>query len=226
MIEHSWTNTPATTRASAFIRPSASEDDFGAGDDGLGSWSGVDPLVLEGFTYAQFTDRAAQSPLLRRRWLRQTDGFQPSAWQQLASVYRTHGRDTEATLTAIAMHNDRLARGGLGPLRRAGRWVLRFTVGHGYRPWLAGVWALGIVLAFALVVSLNSGRFVPEREGDPDSPQPVAYAADTFLPIVDLGEADRWTPIDWMRWVVWIVILLGWALSTIFVAGFTRVVRR
>ncbi|MGH3052574.1 MAG: hypothetical protein ACRDM8_06390 [Gaiellaceae bacterium] len=202
----------------------ALEDDVGAGKDGLGSWSGVEPLVLEGFTYDQFSDRVG-NPLLRRRWLRQTDGFQASAWQQLASVYRAHGRDTEATLTAIAMHNDRLARGGLGPLRRAGRWVLRLTVGHGYRPWLAGVWALGIILAFALVVSLNSDRFVPEQQGESVSPQPIAYATDTFLPIVDLREADRWTPTDWMRWVVWTVILLGWALSTIFVAGFTRVVR-
>jgi hypothetical protein len=201
----------------------ALEDDVGAGEDRLGSWSAVEPLVLEGFTYDEFSDRGG-NPLLRRRWLRQTDGFQASAWQQLASVYRAHGRDTEATLTAIAMHNDRLARGGLGPLRRAGRWVLRLTVGHGYRPWLAGVWALGIVVAFALVVSLNSDRFVPVQEGS-DSPQPFAYAGDTFLPIVDLGEAERWTPTDWMRWVVWIVILLGWALSTIFVAGFTRVVR-
>jgi hypothetical protein len=123
------------------------------------------------------------------------------------------------------MHNDRLVRGGLGGFRRAGRWVLRLTIGHGYRPWLAGVWALGIILAFALVVWLGSDRFVPEQESDSDSPQPFAYAADTFLPIVNLGEADRWTPTDWMRWVVWMVILLGWALSTIFVAGFTRVVR-
>jgi hypothetical protein len=29
-----------------------------------------------------------------------------------------------------------------------------------------------------------------------------------------------------VRWVEWAVILLGWALTTIFVAGFTRIVRR
>jgi hypothetical protein len=55
--------------------------------------------------------------------------------------------------------------------------------------------------------------------------QPVAYAADTFLPIVDLGQQVDFTPTGWVRWVDWSVILLGWALTTIFVAGFTRIVR-
>jgi hypothetical protein len=32
-------------------------------------------------------------------------------------------------------------------------------------------------------------------------------------------------PTGWVRSVDWSVILLGWALSTIFVAGFTRIVR-
>jgi hypothetical protein len=207
-------------RASA----AALQDDVGTGDNRLGSWSGVDPLILEGFTYHQFIDRSG-SPLDRRRWLRQTHGYQAGAWQQLASVYRAHGRDEKATLTAIAMHNDRLARGGLPGLRKVGRWILRLTIGHGYRPWLAGVWALGIILLFAAVVALGSDRFLPEQGVESSSPQPIAYAADTFLPVVDLGEADQWQATGWMQWIVWTVILLGWVLTTIFVAGFTRAVR-
>ena len=58
----------------------------------------------------------------------------------------------------------------------------------------------------------------------PASPPPVAYAADTFLPIVNLGQADEWQPTGWVRWIAWSVIL-GWALTTLFVAGFTRIVR-
>jgi hypothetical protein len=203
----------------------ALEDDVGMGDDGLGSWSGVDPLVLEGFSYARFGDRAAWGSKVRLRWVRQTRGFEAGAWQQLMSVYRAQGRDDEATTTAIAMHNDRLARAGLPTHRRAGRWILRLTVGHGYRPWLAGVWALAIISTFALLVSVRSDSFIAENENATGSPQPFVYAADTFLPIVDFGEADRWTPVDWTRWLEWGAILLGWALSTVFVAGFTRIVR-
>jgi hypothetical protein len=207
------------------------EDDIGMGDDGLGSWSGVYPLVLEGFSYARFGGvtyarfGGGATSKLRLRWLQQMTSFQVGAWQQLISVYRAEGRDDEATNAAVAMHNDRLARAGLPAHRWAGRWILRLTVGHGYRPWLAGVWALAIVAAFAVVVWLSSDRFTAEREHVTGSPQPVVYAADTFLPIVDLGEADRWMPTDWTRWAEWVVILLGWALSTIFVAGFTRIVR-
>ena len=84
--------------------------------------------------------------------------------------------------------------------------------------------AAAIIAAFALVVGNWSELFLPEQ-GVTGSPQPFAYAADTFFPIVDLGQADDWTPTGWVRWVAWSVILLGWSLSTIFVAGFTRIVR-
>ena len=123
------------------------------------------------------------------------------------------------------MHNDRVKRAGLPRYRRWGRQVLRVTVGHGYRPWFAGVWAAGIIAVFAVVVWLWSGMFVPEAEGVTGSPQPVAYAVDAFFPIVDLGEAGDWMPTGWIRWVDWSVILAGWALTTLFVAGFTRIVR-
>jgi hypothetical protein len=201
------------------------DDDLGREDDPLGSWSGVNPLVLDGFDYGRFDDKADWDSKTRGRWLEGTFGFQQGAWQQLIEVYRSVGRDDEATRTAIAMHNDRVKRAGLPWYRRWGRQVLRVTVGYGYRPWLAGVWAAAIIVVFALVVWQWSGMFVPETESLTGSPQPVAYATDTFLPIVNLGETDDWVPTGWVRWVDWSVILLGWALSTIFVAGFTRVVR-
>jgi hypothetical protein len=201
------------------------DDDLGREDDPLGSWSGVKPLVLDGFDYGRFDVKADWDSKTRGRWLEGTFGFQQGAWQQLIEVYRSVGRDDEATRTAIAMHNDRVRRAGLPWYRRWGREVLRVTVGHGYRPWLAGIWAVAIIAAFALIVWQWSGMFVSETEGLTNAPQPVAYAADTFLPIVDLGEAGDWMPTGWIRWIDWSVILLGWALSTIFVAGFTRIVR-
>jgi hypothetical protein len=199
-------------------------DDLGDARDPLGSWSKVKPLVLDGFTYARFGPETEWDSKLRRRWLRHTTGFQQGAWQALIQVYRAQGRDDEATRAAIAMHNDRIRRAGLPWYRRAGRRLLWAVVGHGYRPWLAGAWATAIVAAFALVVSGWSGMFA-RKQGVTGSPQPVAYAADTFLPVVDLDQTDRWVPTGWMRWTEWIVILLGWSLTTIFVAGFTRIVR-
>ncbi len=74
--------------------------------------------------------------------------------------------------------------------------MLGAVIGHGYRPWLAGIWAVGIVAAFALVVWHWSAMFAPEKQSVTGSPQPIAYSADTLLPIVDLGQADSWMPTE------------------------------
>src|SRR6185369_8955247 len=116
-------------------------------------------------------------------------------------------------------------RGGLTRLARGGQQILRFTIGYGYRPWLAGVWAAAVIVAFALVVRQAPGHFVAVSDSVVGSRQPLVYAADTFLPVIDFDQADRWLATGWVAWVGWGVTAVGWALTTIFVAGFTRVVR-
>jgi hypothetical protein len=199
------------------------DDDLGALD--AGSWANVEPLVLDSFAYARFGQGAIWDSKSRSEWLQQTTGFQRGAWQQLIEIYRAQGQVDEANRVAIAMQNDRVKRTEMPWHRAAGRRILWATVGHGYRPSLAGIWALGVIAAFAVVVLHWSGMLVPANPATKGSPQPVAYATDTFLPIVDFGEASDWTPTGWLRWINWSVVLLGWALTTIFVAGFTRIVR-
>jgi hypothetical protein len=190
----------------------------------LGSWASAEPLTLEGFSYDRILGRWDSA--LRIRWLQKAAGFDPGSWQRLIDVYRAHGRDDDARRAAIAMQNDRLKRAYLPWPRKLGRWILRVTIGHGYRPWLAAVWAVGVILAFALAVwQAPAADLVPTEEGAMGSPQPIVYAADTFMPIIDFGEADQWSASGWLQSLEWIVILLGWVLSTIFVAGFTRIVR-
>jgi hypothetical protein len=201
-------------------------DDLGSGLDGLGSWACDGPLEIDGFTYGRFTPRSQrQSAEKRIQWLKATHGYEATAWLQLAAVLRGHGREGDATKVLVAMQNDRLERGGLSRRAFVGHWILRISISHGYRPWLAAVWGAAIIAVFALVVWQNSGMFISEGEVADGAPQPIAYAADTFLPIVDLSESGDWAPTGWMRWFDWSVILLGWTLSTIFVAGFTRIVR-
>jgi hypothetical protein len=199
------------------------------GDDlapaSLGSWEGAKPLFLEGFSYERFAPGSESRPDVRGRWLRSTAGFQHGAWQQLISLYRAHGRDEEATRASIAMHRDRVRRAGLPWYRRVGRRVLGAVVGHGYRPWYAGLWATAVVAAFAVVVWRWAHLLEPENPERPRALAPAAFAADTFLPIIDLGQADAWFPTCWLRWVTWAVVLLGWAISTLSITGFTRIVR-
>jgi hypothetical protein len=203
---------------------SALEDDLGEGE-GLGSWSGSERLALEGFTYDRFGGKATWDFESRSRWLRKSDTFEPGAWHQLVTVYSAAGREEDARRAHIGREEDRRKRGGLGQLQRVGRLVLRAVIGHGYRPSKAALWAVPIVAAFAFVVWITPRAFLPEAGAPSRDPQPAIYALDTFLPIIDLGEADHWTPIGSVQWIEWVVIILGWILSTLVVAGFTHLVR-
>jgi hypothetical protein len=201
------------------------DDDLGHSERVLGSWTPSDgALRLDGFRYDNFLVRARTDVEARTRWLRATEEHEPRSWLQLATTLRALGRESGATRVLVEMQNDRTRRGGLSRPARFGRQILRVTIGYGYRSWLAGVWATAVIALFALVVWLTPEHFTAAT-GVEDEPQPVAYAADTFLPIVDLGQASRWLATGWVAWVDWGVILLGWALTTIFVAGFTRLVR-
>jgi hypothetical protein len=200
-------------------------DDLGDSETHLGSWARARPLRMTGFDYKQFAGGATWDTASRCRWLRSTDEYDPDAWGRLVAVYRAAGREDEARRIAIAGENDRLARGNLSRFRWLGRWFLRIAIGHGYRPWRAAIWAALVVGLFAAAVWVHSENFRPEKEGVRGDPQALVYAADVFLPIVDLNEGANWLATGHVRWAEWTTIVLGWLLTTVFVAGFTRIVR-
>lgn len=142
-------------------------------------------------------------------------------------------------------------------LSRAWQAVLRWTIGYGYRPARVVLWALGIIAIFAVMVGLGNqpDSIAPthspsgdpicteqqsNQQAGPSAPvtcayptmYPIAYAADAFLPVVNLGQTDNWAPAGGNGYgvvlaaVQWIVILSGWVLTAIFVAGLTNVVKR
>jgi hypothetical protein len=201
------------------------DDDVGQGTKELGSWEEA-KLVLSGFTYTRFGSAPSLWEVERRSsWLGLTKGYQNEAWQHLITVYRSAGRDEEARKAGIAHESDRLRRAGLPRHRRIGRRLLGWTIGHGYRPARAGLWAAAVIAIFAALVGRFPEMFMAEVGATEEAPQPAIYAIDRFIPIIDFGEAGLWLATGWMRWVDWTVVLLGWILSTLFVAGFTRVVR-
>lgn len=60
---------------------------------------------------------------------------------------------------------------------------------------------------------------------------PFLYSLDVFLPIVDLHQEAHWYPnsryqSSFYWWFMWFQILVGWALTTIFVVGITGIVRK
>jgi hypothetical protein len=66
-----------------------------------------------------------------------------------------------------------------------------------------------VIALFAIAVWRAPERLSPDA-GVSGSPQPVLYAVDTFLRIVDLGEASKWLATGWMTWVEAGVIAIAW----------------
>ncbi len=154
----------------------------------------------------------------------------------------------------VAMENQRRKYGELNFLSWLWRWILRLTIGYGYRPWYALLWGIGFVVLGASFFSLGYrwGDMTPkdaeaykqfktnipaQRNHDGLPPNYIEFSApiyslDAFLPIVNLGEKDQWMPNrhkgdfgKFLRIWLWIHIGLGWLLTTLFVAGLTPVIR-
>ena len=138
-------------------------------------------------------------------------------------------------------------------LRRAWRWVLKITVGYGYESQRAFYWAIAIIgLGAGLYAKgYREGLIAPRdmtayrvflETGKPPPFYPrfhaFLFSLDTFLPIIDLGLRGTWTAshsrnsdqtsswyANFLPHWTWIEKILGWTLTTLFVAGFTGLVK-
>lgn len=97
-------------------------------------------------------------------------------------------------------------------------------MGHGYRPWLAVCWSIGLW-------ALGSGWFVLHEPVPIDTDQnpvwnPWIFAADTLLPIVNLGQDGYWRLEGASRWIAGTLVAAGWILATTAAAGAARILER
>ncbi|MFF7259938.1 hypothetical protein ACFZCL_06545, partial [Streptomyces sp. NPDC008159] len=175
--------------------------------------------------------------------------FASQPYEQLARVYRRSGQEKEGQAIAIARRNDLRRYGALGRWRRMSNWLLDKTIKHGYQP----LRAVGMLAAVYLLVLLaawgaqhHDAAIVPAKPTTNLSPAPTAqhctnnypcfyaagYAVDVVIPLINVHQAEHWrvnsnAPWGW-SWTVgtWIATGLGWALSTLAVAGYTGLIRR
>jgi hypothetical protein len=194
---------------------------------------GAPQVAVDGLTYAGLPEGASVS-----RWLTllaATATYTPQPYQQLAAGCRAAGQDREARTVLIAQRRDELRRGHLPPAVRTWIKLTSFTLGYGYRPWLALAWLAGVALAsVALAVALGAAGGLA-RPGPTSGPctvvQRVGVGLDLSIPLVKTGARERCDVTDgaagqWLMVVGWALQLLGWAFATLFVAGFTAAVRR
>jgi hypothetical protein len=192
-----------------------------------GKFTGKRPsdLSLDGFSY-----QALREPLdagRRLEWIApsQEGRYYPGVYVELASAFSRMGHGGDARKVSIA--GERRARKELkkwSPLRG---WhdLLWVTVGYGYRNWLALVWLAGLLVAGSIACWIGDDSFVALQE-NPPSFEPVLYAIDATVPILDVGQQKAWSATDLMAWVTLVLTVSGYVLGAAVLAAAAGVFNR
>ncbi|MFI8099902.1 oxidoreductase [Streptomyces sp. NPDC086023] len=187
------------------------------------SWPGPGGFAMDGFSYEHLAPRG-HFPLVRRlEWVEAaTPEYSPEPYERLAAVLRNSGEDADAREVLLAKQRRR--RETLPLAAKLWGFVQDWTVAYGYRPgraalWMAVLWAAGAV-AFS--------RHDPPAIKPDEHPEwnPVLYALDLLLPVINLGQDGYWRLAGTWQWVAAALVLLGWILATTVAAGASRLLRR
>jgi hypothetical protein len=180
-------------------------------------------VSLEGFVYESLGDTPPVDVHQRVRWvIGVSDGYSPRSLDQLAAAYRRHGQEEKAETVLVARQRQRYR--GTGPTGRTWGFLQRVTVGYGYRPWLAVCWLAGLWVLGGAWFALNEPR--PVDADQSPAWNPWIFAADTLLPIVDLGQDRYWQLAGASQWIAVALVAAGWILATTAAAGAARALKR
>ncbi|MEU4801535.1 hypothetical protein [Actinosynnema sp. NPDC023587] len=191
--------------------------------DGPGLWAATGGVDVEDFTFGSISSSPAVDVHTRLRWLREVQpDFAPGPYEQLANVYRDGGEEELAQHVQLEKQHRRYSE--LGPAGRVWGFLQRWTVGYGYRPWLAIAWLSAFWLLGALWFL---GHEMPNLNKD-ESPtwNPWLLAVDLLIPIVDLGQDGKWKFSGASQWLSSALIAVGWILASTAAAGAARVLKR
>ena len=181
-------------------------------------------LQLDGLTYEHLNTVEGQDDVTNRlAWLQRDDGqYRPQPYEQLAAFYRRIGHDHDARRVLLA--KQRARRTTLRAHTKAWAYLLDATVGHGYRPWLAGIWLLVLLGVGTAVFAVNQPR--PLNPGHDPHFNPFIYTLDLLVPIGPFGLRNTYSPPGLGQWLAYTLIIAGWILATAVIAGISRVLRR
>ncbi|MEU5847289.1 hypothetical protein [Saccharopolyspora shandongensis] len=192
---------------------------------------------LDGLTYSGIPRGASTKEWINL--LREcTVAYVAQPYQQIASAHRAAGHEHDARRVFVAQQNDLRRRGDLGgPFRRLVHWASGVLIGYGFHSWRAlGGLLASVFLSIVLTYSASaSGVTIHTQNARPTSCKPIevlGLAIDQAVPLVKTG-SKQLCQIDTNKSVgqfyfaaSWSTQLLGWAFATLFVAGFTGIVRK
>lgn len=189
-------------------------------EDDISSWP--EALRLDGCNY-RMLDSATDVKLGERLdWLRRdTSHYKPFRYDELMASYRNAG--DEAGASRVGLEKQRCRTRTLPWWRRLWGYLQDITVGYGYRNGLALIWVFGFIVIGPIVFSCVP----PIRAKDKAPPfDSTLYSADLLLPVVNLGVKDYFVPIGETQLVAAALRIAGWMLTTVIVAGITRLLNR
>lgn len=157
-----------------------------------------------------------------------TPEYASQPYFQLAKAHAGAGHERNVRRIHIARQKDLLRRGDLGLSGRVWHRVAGVTVGHGYRPIVALLWLVGTLTLSVLLTVLAGaagllGRcpFVEQIELALNAVTPLVKAGNHRC-VVDTGRGLGQAVLA----AGWVLQVLTWAFLTLFVAGFTGLMRK
>lgn len=231
----------------------------GALHDDMQSWPPPGRLAIDGFTYERISDQEK-----RLAWIASNQPFAQQPYRQLAQVLREEGNDEGARRILFEM--ERLSRREHDDswYRRLWTWTLKTTIGFGYYPERSVLCLIGMILLSAIlfeggfaigsIAPTDKDVYVPFKQSSKVAPyyesfNAWVYSFENSVPLVKLGQAERWQADPDPQWrcspkafvsprlcrllfpgalrILRVVqICFGWFFSTMFVLAVTGIVRK
>ncbi|MCW4464217.1 hypothetical protein OK351_01665 [Glutamicibacter sp. MNS18] len=169
-----------------------------------------------------------------------TPRYAAHPYQQLAGNARGAGHDGEARMILMRQRRDQLARANPGFGAKLWGELTRVTVGYGYRSsqalaWLAGLFLLTVVLIFWILPQGLATAAELQVDGTSIgcmATQRLLVGVELSFPLVSTGVHEACQIAfgsaqgEALAWVGSILKTLSWVFTTLFVAGFTGIIRR
>ena len=177
-------------------------------------WPDKGRLFLDGFVYGRISTPSEEriDVTTRLDWLelQPSSPFHQQPYLHLAKVLRESGDDNGAMRVLMKMEELRRNDEDHGPFAHLESLILKGSIGYGYHPawamWeIVGLSAMGWIiyrrsyLAGGMVPTDKEAcaDFIkPERELPAQYPSffPLIYSVENSLPLVKLGQGDKWQP--------------------------------
>ncbi|HEX4704090.1 MAG TPA: hypothetical protein VH352_18325, partial [Pseudonocardiaceae bacterium] len=193
-------------------------------------------LALTGLTYDGMIRDATLDELLDM-FANRTTRYTSQPYFQLAAAHQAAGHERDVRRIHVARQRDLLRRGELDARGRLWHRVTGHILGYGYRPAIALRWWVGALLLSVLLIAGVAGpaglaRTTAGHSAPCSLVAQVGLAINTVTPLVKL-DAQANCQIDTAAGLgqavivgMWVLQALGWAFVTLFITGFTGLVRR